>query len=136
MTDKNLKFTFICHLGLSNREDDQDQRLSVDQHGNFYLFDWSGDSPDQTDDGPCMWDISRPITVSMGGCHVPVLCLGREHPESFNGVTHAGMVKFLAEVAQRNPALGNLRMELSGFDDSASAHQLRALLELGPRVTS
>ena len=54
------KYTKVCHLGTKHCED---QRLAHDQDGNWYLYDWSGHSPDTTDDGPLRIDLSRAIEV-------------------------------------------------------------------------
>lgn len=86
-----LEFTKICHLG---EEGEQDQRLAADQHGNYYLYDWSGDGPDKTDDGPLKMVMNEPIEIDLESCTVRVLRAGTSRM-SYVGVTHAGTIKLL-----------------------------------------
>jgi hypothetical protein len=100
---KDLTFTRCGHLGKSSRDEDHDQKLAVDQHGNWYLYDWSGDYPDTTDDGPLRVDLGRPIKVGVEGCTVQVIAIrdadvDLEDKRYFVHVTHAGMVKMLAKL--------------------------------------
>lgn len=87
-----LTFTYVCHLGKSTKEDDHDQRLAHDQHGNWYLFDWSSNSPATTDDGPCRYDLTRPISVGHDHSSVPVINRGNK---VWVSVTNPGLLKFL-----------------------------------------
>jgi len=90
-----LRFTKVCHLGPTAREDDQDQRLAHDQHGNWYLYDWSGTAPDRTDDGPLR--IQTPIAgiqVGPNSCSVPVM-VTRHGSRSHVGVRPDGLLKLL-----------------------------------------
>ena len=97
-TEKVVRYTRVCHLGKSSREKDHDQRLAHDEAGNWYLYDWSGNAPDRTDDGPLRINFTKPIQIdnTTYGQHlmgrVPVLSGGREFKV---GVTLLGLVKML-----------------------------------------
>jgi hypothetical protein len=97
-TEERTIFTRVCHLGKSNRDDDHDQRLAHDQHGNWYLYDWSGDAPDRTDDGPLRINFAKPITVDNTTygqylmARVQVTSNGRDYSV---GVTVPGLLKMV-----------------------------------------
>ncbi len=102
-TEKVVRYTRVCHLGKSNREDDHDQRLAHDQSGNWYLYDWSGNAPDRTDDGPLRIDFVKPIAIETYSsslmASVPVIasdCRGGGRGGKYRvGVTLPGLVKML-----------------------------------------
>ena len=73
------KYKLLGHLGTKREED---QRLAKDEAGNFYLYDWSGSSPDRTDDGPCMIDLSKPAKVGVKFADIAVICRGGNYSTS------------------------------------------------------
>lgn len=109
---------FIRHLGVRGRED---QRLARDDEGGFYLFDWSGDSPTTTDDGPLRIELDKPLTVRLDGATATV----RNEAGDLRscGLTLIGAVNLVLELGGWGIILA-LRFE----DDDAQT--MMALLEL------
>lgn len=129
MTTDNLKFVRLAHLGKSDRAADQDQRLAVDQHGNYYLFDWSGSRPDLTDDGPLRVITEEPITLHVSHhdvwARVSVYCM-RDMSRSGCSVSIAGLVKMFEIMRGR----GDEVPEVEHDSDS-----IEAILTLKPKRT-
>jgi len=99
---EELEFTRVCHLGRSTLEDDHDQRLAVDQLGRWYLYDWSGNSPATTDDGPLRVLLGERVIVDgIRRCIVVVEVVREGNRHCQVSVRPSGVVKMLDRMRLR-----------------------------------
>jgi hypothetical protein len=93
----------------------------------YYFYDWSGDSPDTTDDGPLRWDTTRLIEVDYDHCYVPVIKVLEGSTKSRVGVTHLGLVKFFKIVDRDHPHLLEQKLDMATDEKALAIFELLAL---------
>ncbi len=92
--DKELR-TLYFHVGdLCEETPKNELRLARSNHGDYYLFDWSGDSPDTTDDGPCRVLLRQPLVVDCTSVSISVV-KERSQLVCHTSTSHTGAVRLL-----------------------------------------